>query len=827
MKDFLDEYIVSLSGKRRSKIYDIMSAARVSKEDLEKLAEKLVNTRKEAPIVIRPEKFGALIESSHFEAAYRDVYRRTLELYNASNNISLLLDSHAAVLTSQIKAQEDELVAMEKAIANYAFTLSDNGFYDYAFTETFNDDTMLETDSSIALTDRSEFNFNLTEKASINSSSGILTLSPALQISYPLYGNVLTSNCLGFATSDTGLNNSLNATVDKGWRVALAAPKPISSKLPGADKQGAQIELELILLSPAPCDTIVLTPFSDIEIEILNIQIVNTAEETNTMTILNTATALDRPLTVNFPMQAVTKFKILVNQSIYSRGAVPAVKEQVVYRNFYSNLKQEREKVAAYMGRDYLKNKKALKMVFVNAKKHDKNLHIFKAEIPQTDFDVTHGPLTIDRIISRKSSSHNSEETWSYKSKVGTQMRRMIDQSIFNSNGEILNDRQVYNTGSAFINRLNPLQANFLSGGSVVFPDREGVHAPLSADLLAYPVVEESKYLDYQYNIGLRNIQIGSGLRIFRGVFITKPIPAPSDSGEVKIKVDDVNFSLLDTSRDSNRITSIEYSVSNKSTPKGEEDWIPILPIDSTYVDAERIYFNEAGVAYLRFPASPEETFVVYKNGYRMDLSQITYIKSFDEFSIKGIRVTIGTYTPTDVFTINYVPSGNQTIVNFEDRGAGQSSLATAYDETGAGETFSSTYNNQVVTLQNEPFISYDKVQQSGGYSTTLGFTGAYQPITVVLADGTVALNQTNYLGVSQNNLSAFNETKTAFIHSGKNIVFNKPMTEQFTVYYQYLPSNLRVRIVLRVNDINYVSPIVKSIQIKAKTLKANARKQL
>ncbi|MCF1193273.1 hypothetical protein LRR18_16915, partial [Mangrovimonas sp. AS39] len=105
MKDFLDEYIVSLSGKRRTKIQDIMAAARVSKEDLDALAAKLNDTRREAPIVISPEKYGSAIQSTKFDAAYRDVYRRTLELYNTSNTIALLLDSHSSILSSEIKAR--------------------------------------------------------------------------------------------------------------------------------------------------------------------------------------------------------------------------------------------------------------------------------------------------------------------------------------------------------------------------------------------------------------------------------------------------------------------------------------------------------------------------------------------------------------------------------------------------------------------------------------------------------------------------------------------------------------------------------------------------
>lgn len=824
MKDFLDEYVTSLSSKQRTQIYDVLSAARVGKEELDSLAKKLANTKKLSPIAVKPEAFGGLISASGIDAIYREVSRKLLDLFQVSNNISLLLDSHTSLLTSEIKALDNELVAIEKAIDNYAFTLSDNGFYNYAFTETFNDDIMMDDSGNIRLTDRSGVDFYTSEYAAVNSASGNLTLSPSLQVNYHVNGMVVDSNCAALITSDTGVQNSANQSVGNGWRIAVSSPRPITSSITDSTKSGAQFAVEYTLDSANPCDTVIITPFSDIPIEVENIKLYSSLQDSNPITIVNTTTVIDKPTHFSFQLQNIAKVKIVLNQPIYNRGAQTPSKEQIIYRDFVNSVRLERDKVAEYTHKEYKRNDKVWKRVFLSSQKNDKDVNIFKAEIPQVNFEALTGPLTLDKLLDRDASFRSSPDIWNYQSKMTTFFRKMMDEKVFPNNMELLNDRHIYNVGSTNIRNYSAINAMYVSGINQQYPRIANIQSPINVDIAAYPIINEQDYLQYQYNIGIRNFQVGTGVRLYRGVYITKQIPAPSDSSEVKLKADEINYSILDTSRDATEITSIEYSISNKSRPGAEEDWISILPIDADSILGERVFINEAGYGILRFAADAVKEFSLFKNGYLISASLIKQIKSVDGASFKQIQIPMDSFSSLDIFTANYFTYENEHIINFAKKGFDQSLLASAYDANGPGETFSNTNNGQIIGLTYDPYVSYDLINAGSNYSTIYGLQG-YQPITIVLADGTVALNQTNYVGIQQNNLADFNSDTIAYIHSGKNIIFNKPIDSSFTVYYQYLPSNLRLRIILRVNDLNYVTPVVNSVQVKTKTLKADPRK--
>ena len=105
-------------------------------------------------------------------------------------------------------------------------------------------------------------------------------------------------------------------------------------------------------------------------------------------------------------------------------------------------------------------------------------------------------------------------------------------------------------------------------------------------------------------------------------------------------------------------------------------------------------------------------------------------------------------------------------------------------------------------------------------YTTNLGMV-PYQPITVILNNGTNAINITNYSSGQQANLGSF-VSGYYYIQSGNTIMFNVPITSSIKVYYQYLISNVRVRVVERVNNITFASPTVSSFNVKAKLIQPN-----
>jgi len=324
---------------------------------------------------------------------------------------------------------------------------------------------------------------------------------------------------------------------------------------------------------------------------------------------------------------------------------------------------------------------------------------------------------------------------------------------------------------------------------------------------------------NYEYTLGIRNAKIGLTTNKNRGVFISKPVPMPVQSGEVRMKVNDTNYEYVNSYLDNPVVTTIEYSVTNKSTPASDKDWIPIVPSNYKGQEViERLYPQSSGYGPLRFPASNSSSISLYKNGIAVDTDTVVKVRSDDKLTIIGLRIPASEFTlnSDDIYTVKYLPAGDPSTINFFDSGFKQKNLASAYDSNGAGEFFEGTGGSKTITLQNIPYVDFNAIESTGGYSTSVGLTGTYQPLTIVLNDGTTVYNYTNYLGLTQNELSS-TDSNYAFLQSGRQIIFNKDINQGFRVFYQYEPSYLRYRVVFRVNTPVKVSPFVDSLTVKTK----------
>jgi hypothetical protein len=841
MKDFLNEYVKSLSTQRLENIHNILRSAQVGKSDIGEIIKRLNEIQALSPISVDSVKVGSRVSNLKLDRLHRQLSLRFGELFDTSNMISLVLNSETNILTSEIKALEDELIVLEKEIDNYAFSLADNGFYDYVFMESFNNETMRETasDQTAMRTDRGgQARFKSIEDAYVDTKNGSLRLHADLRVEYPLRGSVLNSNCITPSTNVPPLSGALNGDNYSGWKVTVRSDTKINSSIytsihSEALEKGAQIWLEITLPAASPCDSIVLVPFSDIPIDILRVELYSGWDCTQnhqgqkSKTVVKRPLVLDRPRTISFPNSSVSFVRILLNQSIYKRKHLMPEVSEIRYKASYDEIKHNRSKANHISGKSFVNNEKALKRVFVGSQDNTNIVRLFRIQKPEVDFNIAFGPLTAARVIHADSLS-KKEDVWNYKSQVNSLMKRMINERMLASNSAMLNGNSTYVIGQTLTGSGQALNSLLSSGLSISNANSDHAIQPeIGPEDIGEEMLTSTESLAYYYEIGLRNVQIGLMGKNTRGVFISKMLPATSDSGVVKIKVDHTNYELIETDRDSVHVTSVEYSVSNKSKPNGESDWVPIIPVDDNDIQSERVFIGASGRASLRFPASLSDSIVLYKNGYVVDSNNIEFIKTEDNTAVIAIKIPVATFTPNDIFTIDYVAFGEHKFIDFNQVGSSQTSLSTAYDDNGSGQTFSSTNGERVIALANEPFVNYDQVEQNGGYSSQLGFTGTYQPVTIILSDGTIALNQTNYNGGSQNNLSSFATEDTVFLHSGKNIIFNKAIDQEFTVYYQYLPSNLRFRTILRVNIDDFISPTVDFVQVKTKTRKPDPRRTI
>lgn len=320
MRPYISDYISTLSTRRAERVGALLEEARVGKEQLDAISDRLQESfLGYANASLRTDKADGRIESGVLASNLRDIALRISDMYSASNLISVLLESHSALLSSDVKAIEDELIAMEKMALNFAFLLSDNQAYDYAHLEPFSDVRGRDEESRL-LSDRTGSYFSEREIAVVRPSEGILALPQEVTNSHGLTAAILKGNSTGFILSDSGLKNVLKRGSTTGWHMKIAAPSPITGSLPeGKGVAGAQVLLEFRLTQPSPSSEIKLVPFSDIPIDILQITVYDDDDDSNGETLLSGTRKLDRPATFHFPIRSISRFHVLINQPTYHR----------------------------------------------------------------------------------------------------------------------------------------------------------------------------------------------------------------------------------------------------------------------------------------------------------------------------------------------------------------------------------------------------------------------------------------------------------------------------------------------------------------------------
>jgi hypothetical protein len=300
---------------------------------------------------------------------------------------------------------------------------------------------------------------------------------------------------------------------------------------------------------------------------------------------------------------------------------------------------------------------------------------------------------------------------------------------------------------------------------------------------------------------------MGNGLSNSKGYYVSKKISSGGFINQVKLKSEYFIPKTLNQLLDLKQTASIEFSVTTKNIPIQESDWIPILPYGTTDVSAEVLYPNVGtGLCTLRFFAKAS-SIKLYKNGILLSDNSFRVVGSENINSLQVI-----TPDASSVYVVSYSVDASfkdPNLIDFSQLSINNFYVRSYSDQYGLGEKLSTQGVENRAILSSDPYIDYSKFN-GYVYSATSGTIGydpssnysEYSPISVILEDGTPAINLTNYLSnkyIKYSNPSD-SQTQTYFIQTGKTLAFSKKTTN-FKAYYDYMPESLRYKVVIRTLD--------------------------
>lgn len=859
MRLFLDDFIRAQSPTGRARAATLLASAKVNKAQLQEIANKLINEVQTGAITLPvPLPYDSL-RGEVIRGVLADVEINHDKIFADSNNVSAVLDSLFGILSADIKSLEEELAAVEKSVDNYAFLLSDHGAYDYAYLEGFNDERGMDLSLSI-MPDRGSRDFSLKDLAYVDPASGTLVISGNNIRKWPISNvSIIGTNVSTLIpeSSYASLDNMVQEMSSNGWSASVTSPSVLTSNIEGYKESGVAIKnddvldgtdlaglkfiIEFTLPSPQSCDTLTIDPMSDWDFIVSEILLYPSDSDDNVYySPLNGAITIDRSKMISFPTQTVAKFRLYVRQATYKRqfdrsldteARNKKVFDELVFKNVIpppaTKKKQNNDnlpEVGPFSSYGWWDQRMLLWLK--DQKDPEKQGSPYAVSIPKADYRKNWGAFSQRSNRLERRTFEASRSGWDNNDWVTRIVQDVIVSIAGSENiwGSVLNTtRQVKPAWDATANNMRADRMN--RGISTEVSPNPGRVKDMGQE--SSPVK-----LPYKYKLGIKNVSIGTAYPNDRAVFISKRLEAPGEIGEVRLKVSEQNISIAGVNRDTPQVTSVEYSVSNLSNPVKENNWIPILPIDGEEVVGEKLIPDVTGKCFLRFPAKIDAPMQVYINGkkiiadgtesntsIRLKMSDVIIPNETNQ-NIYAVKIPLSMIASRDILTIDYIPSRDFTTISFADANTdGKPPLASAYDDEGAGEGFTDSGGQLVIDLSHNPFVDPTSVEEAT-YDATTGLDG-YSPVVVQFDDGTVAYNLTNYKGGVQSSLDSDSDNYQ-FIHTGNTLMFNKLVEKAFRVFYQFQPSDVRVRVVLRSNYNSYVTPSVDFFQLKAKTKKAD-----
>lgn len=733
---YVANWVNTLTKRRAERVSDLLRDSHVGKDQIQRVVERLENVDEFAPTQLNRHNSYTRMISRTVRNNARNMRGEIDELYEVAGLISTLLASQSEELSKKVEAAEREVDDLEKLVDMYSFMLADDQRYDDAYIENFHDTRGRSVLTNIP--DRVGNGFDpLINFGHVRVDEGVFCISDdTLSTTYQPVVDIVKTNAIQSTNHQTPLNSILVDNNVKGWHSQFYAPRMVNAPLEEdpLGRAGVQVLLEFTLKNPVSLSEIRLAPNNNTPTEeILSLKLFSEmgSDAQGQEIVQSPPFNFKRVKTFHFPTQPVARFRLLLNQPVYN--TVTLAYSDFAKEEFYYQLL---ENLDATIG------------------------------IDRSDL----GQYSLSEVINNQ---------WDNRISDLVPDDGQFDRVVYETLVELYPEQIEQDISNI------PQLKSFLTD-----PDDDSLPVP------DFSFADDNLKLSnfqYEYDIGLKSASVMLERLANKAVFVSQAIPSSGNMGMVRLKASYDDQFVSNTDRTSEQISSVELSVSNKSEPVNESDWIPILPVGEQRIRGERLYPDKDQVATVRFLLDPNEHYIVYRNGYAVDDRSLKL--HFDGLWVTTIELNIGEIAQDDIFTCDYIPAHDETRIDFEEYGFERSPLVFAHGDNQPGEPFQQTHNGRRVKLSNTPVLDIKDDSE--------------EPIIVQLQDGTIAVNKTGE--------TFDNDDPLAFVQRRRDLIFNQQIDQPFRVYYYHMQNNVRVRAVLRGNSKEFATPELRSFKLKGK----------
>lgn len=843
MKQYLSESVNSFGTQTKKSIYSILSEVSQEKNEIGRLVEKLTSFTSAADYAPRVIRQLEPVQKEFIIDMFRDIDLRIKTQFNASNSLSILSSSMRNIFGGELEKIEKDLQYLKGYIDDWSFVSGEDDLYNSSFVENFDNESnsFLNDKASFLVPDRDGVPLDTTMVAKVDPITGKLRYSSNYELSlFSLDQSQIksisyeTNFSKEYISSDTGVEKILNNLDSKPWNLTIKAPFVLKESLLDSEKYkdfknninvgpSAQVALNLEFNTAVMVSRLRLNPNT---IDSLGIaQIIIETENTNNASqstnpykkigILSAPIFIQKNYDIEFDnTYSIKSLTIIFFQREYSRTKISSIQSEInskmissIYKEIKNSRKDQHDTLQDFVIRFFLRETDKL-FILRNNKVYNYNYtSYYPKSLSKTNFGV------VEKLSSNK---YFSDLDAFNKFKNTSLLSNIVFSIISYSLGSKLRNKVISTYVESNIKQTPKGVSSFLTSGIMPVADSNNVDKNIHYYNNTFGSISQNDATEllnsieqinlYEYAISIAGISLYTKTstsinRQKKSFFLSKKIS--TDGRPLKVKMlakyfDEIDYLSQSPSSDQ---TSVEYSITTKENPSSESDWVPIMPYDETSIRSEVLFPNSSGECVLRFEPFLESV-VLYENS-------IERVSNSYSTNIKNLK--IDNYNPLAKYFVSYRPkyaAANQEIF-LNPESLSVPILVTPSSNGSNGEYFSSASQSNRVRLSYSPHIDQSRFI-GASYSSYVGTVtsynssygnydnSSYSPVKVIFADGTPAINITNYI-TNNNQIESFYETDAVlFLHYADSIVFNQPINKPFRVLYQYIPDSFRYRVILR-----------------------------